>query len=396
VYSEVIMNHLLFCFQTASSELYTNHTFQLHIHFDCNSCELRNSCKNMADAGQEIRQDAGRNQDVKSIKIPQEMEDRIFSCKSVAIYEKWHQKFINFISEKDLPENLESIMCFFNEISSSYSPSTLWQCYSCLNKYYSTYKSWQSFNDIPALKNFLKAIEKDSTRKQSLILSKEELFTFFNTAPNDGKNLVRKAIAVVGYFGGLRCSEMLNLDFNDVTIDSENITIFIRFSKTDPNGQKKFYFTIPKTVSDGCPYKIVQDYITAVCKRTGRFFQNFNFKSKQFVGQPMGRNTLSAVPKYIAAFLGLENAEKYTGHCLRRSSATALADSGATTVAMKRQFRWKSETVAQSYVGQSKIFKTDVANSLGLSVGVSKCTSNSTSGEKVVNISNCSNVVINL
>ena len=253
----------------------------------------------MADAGQEIRQDAGRNQDVKSIKIPQEMEDRIFSCKSVAIYEKWHQKFINFIAEKDLPENVESIMCFFNEISSSYSPSTLWQCYSCLNKYYSTYKSWHSFNDIPALKNFLKAIEKDSTRKQSLILSKEELFTFFNTAPNDGKNLVRKAIAVVGYFGGLRCSELLNLDFNDVTIDSENITIFIRFSKTDPNGQKKFYFTIPKTVSDGCPYKIVQDYITAVCKRSGRFFQNFNFKSKQFVGQPMGRNTLSAVPKYI-------------------------------------------------------------------------------------------------
>ena len=254
----------------------------------------------------------------------------------------------------------------------------------------------ESFNDIPALKNFLKAIEKDTTRKQSLILSKEELFTFFNTAPNDGKNLVRKAIAVVGYFGGLRCSELLNLDFNDVTIDSENITIFIRFSKTDPNGQKKFYFTIPKTVSDGCPYKILQDYITAVCKRSGRFFQNFNFKSKQFVGQPMGRNTLSAVPKYIAAFLGLENAEKYTGHCLRRSSATALADSGATAVAMKRQFRWKSETVAQSYVGQSKIFKTDVANSLGLSVGVSKCTSNSTSGEKVVNISNCSNVVINL
>lgn len=87
-------------------------------------------------------------------------------------------KIHQLISEKDLPENLENIMCFFNEISSSYSPSTLWQCYSCLNKYYSTYKSWQSFNDIPALKNFLKAIEKDSTRKQSLILSKEELFIY--------------------------------------------------------------------------------------------------------------------------------------------------------------------------------------------------------------------------
>ena len=114
----------------------------------------------------------------------------------------------------------------------------------------------------------------------------------------------------------------------------------------------------------------------------------------------MGRNIYikwsPEIHLYIAAFLGLENAEKYTGHCLRRSSATALADSGATTVAMKRQFRWKSETVAQSYVGQSKIFKTDVANSLGLSVGVSKCTSNSTSGEKVVNICNCSNLAINL
>ena len=113
--------------------------------------------------------------------VPEEMKDKIFKCKSVAVYEKWHEKFINFISENNHPETLKSVLLFFNHISKFYAPSTLWQAYSCLNKYYSTYKSWKSFNDTSLLKNFLKKIEKDSAtvKKQSLILAKEELHDFF-------------------------------------------------------------------------------------------------------------------------------------------------------------------------------------------------------------------------
>ena len=100
--------------------------------------------------------------------VPKEINDQIFNCKSVAIYDKWHCMFISYLEDNNLPETLESILLFMKNISSKYASSTLWQAYSCLNKYYSTYKSWRSFNETPILKNFLKKIEKDSLKKNNL------------------------------------------------------------------------------------------------------------------------------------------------------------------------------------------------------------------------------------
>ena len=101
-------------------------------------------------------------------------------------------------------------------------------------------------------------------------------------------------------------------------------------------------------------YYIIQVLYKSVSNKKGRLFQNYNAKSKRYSGQPMGRNMIGSVPKFIARYLELENPELYTGHCFRRSSATALADSGASMTTLKRQFRWKSDTVAEGYIDQKK------------------------------------------
>ena len=117
-------------------------------------------------------------------------------------------KFMDFVQTSGL-----SVIKFFHEMAKFYAPSTLWQAYSCLNKYYSTYKSWKSFNDLPILKNYLKKIEKESgAKKKSEILTKKQIFTFLKDAPDDPKYLVRKAVAICGYYGGLRTLELLQLD----------------------------------------------------------------------------------------------------------------------------------------------------------------------------------------
>ena len=115
----------------------------------------------------------------------------------------------------------------------------------------------------------------------------------------------------------------------------------------------------------------------------------------------MGRNTIGAIPSFIASFLGLDKPDLYTGHCFRRSSATALADTGASLTTLKRQFRWKSDSVALGYVDQSKQHKLDVAKSLSISCDGDTLVKPlghdvTDSRSKVVNISNCSNVIINL
>ena len=134
-------------------------------------------------------------------------------------------------------------------------------------------------------------------------------------------------------------------------------------------------------------------YLDTVSLKTGRLFQNFNYKANCFVGQPMGRNTIGCIPMEVAKFLDLPDATSYTGHCFRRSSATELADGGVSMTTLKRQFRWKSSSVAESYIAQSKKNKIDVGNHLKFG----ECSSSSKENnneKKTVSITNCSNVFI--
>ena len=134
----------------------------------------------------------------------------------------------------------------------------------------------------------------------------------------------------------------------------------------------------------------------SVSDKNGRFFRNFNIKAKNYSVQPMGINSIAAIPKFIASFLQLKNPERFTGHCFRRSSATVLADSGATRLTLKRQFRWKSDTVAEGYLAESKALKTDVASALTINTNSFESSVENSKVVKQVNITNCSNVVINL
>jgi len=50
---------------------------------------------------------------------------------------------------------------------------------------------------------------------------------------------------------------------------------------------------------------------------------------------------------------------------MRRTSATLLADSGATTTQLQRHGGWKSAKVAGSYVAASKAGEKELATKLG-------------------------------
>jgi hypothetical protein len=78
----------------------------------------------------------------------------------------------------------------------------------------------------------------------------------------------------------------------------------------------------------------------------------------------VGKTKISNVPMIIPTFLGLPNPSSYTRHSLRVSSATALADEGATLLALKRHGQWMSDTVAVGYIRESKVVRAKTASPL--------------------------------
>jgi hypothetical protein len=62
--------------------------------------------------------------------------------------------------------------------------------------------------------------------------------------------------------------------------------------------------------------------------------------------------------------LKLPQPASYTDHCLRRSSATILVDSGANITALKRHGEWRSTTVAEGYIDHSLQNKVQTADKI--------------------------------
>lgn len=69
----------------------------------------------------------------------------------------------------------------------------------------------------------------------------------------------------------------------------------------------------------------------------------------------------------ICYFLGLENLEQYIGHTFRRGASSLLAKSNISKINLKRLGRWKSDSVAQRYIDESKANKQNISETISVS-----------------------------
>ena len=70
----------------------------------------------------------------------------------------------------------------------------------------------------------------------------------------------------------------------------------------------------------------------------GRFNQASG--TSVFTKQHLGIGQIKQVPKFIASFLKLDEPEKYTGHALRGTAATEMANQGASNRQLMQKFGW--------------------------------------------------------
>jgi integrase len=202
---------------------------------------------------------------------------------------------------------------------------------------------------IKRYQNLLKERSKQHKSNQSLVFEKEALFDWLATAPSVGEVLRDKLVALTCYYGVCRIADIIYLSFDDVHVQENEVVIDIKRAKAAAS-EAHSRFTIPR--SDGCGVvALFKTYIDAQCDKTGRFWHHI--RNGRWTTLPVGHNVLAATPERIARALHLENPARYTGHCFRRTSATALANAGATLLELKRAGGWRSDTVCQRYVADS-------------------------------------------
>lgn len=161
----------------------------------------------------------------------------------------------------------------------------------------------------------------------------------------------------MGYFGGCRCQELLNMKINHIEDRGSVMVVDIPESKTDIRKR----FTIVEE-NEFSALGLVRKYMLLRPSGPERFF--LTYRGKRCTVQPVGKNTFGKIPSKIASFLELPNPETFTGHCLRRTSATALVNAGANMTTLKRHGGWRSSTVAEGYLADSMELKNKTARML--------------------------------
>jgi hypothetical protein len=203
----------------------------------------------------------------------------------------------------------------------------------------------------------------DDVKQKAAIFDDAVLKKFMVSRRNIAYWLVRQAICIVSFFGGLRHQECMGLELEKIQRSKEGY--IITHNRVKQRSDKlESRFIVPETGGYAAQLAL---YLFKVNNQLKLYQGRVWFtgtKSDKLKTVPMGRNTVSQVPHDIAALLGLANPSLYTFHSFRRTSATSAADGGSTAAQMTDFYGWKNPSMCHEYVSSSKPAITKMAQML--------------------------------
>jgi integrase len=173
-----------------------------------------------------------------------------------------------------------------------------------------------------------------------------------------------RAVILLGFAGAFRRSELVALDIDDLTFGHDGLTVTLRRSKTDQDGQGRKvgipYGSNPET----CPVRSLRAWIEASGSDSGPVFRSLNRHGQIQPGRLSGSD-LARVDKKLAQRVGLD-ARKYAGHSLRAGHATSAAIAGASERSIMNQTGHRSVQMVRRYIRDGNLFRENSAGKLGL------------------------------
>ena len=167
------------------------------------------------------------------------------------------------------------------------------------------------------------------------------------------ENKIRdKALILLGFAGGFRRSELVNIMHEDVEFVPEGIKILIRRSKTDQSGEGIIKAIPYFDNKEFCPVITLKNFIK-------RKFSKDN-KGKVF---EISDKSVALIIKKYANKAGLDSS-RYAGHSLRSGFATTAAEFGAEERNIMAMTGHKTTQMVRRYIHEANLFKNNALNKI--------------------------------
>ena len=182
---------------------------------------------------------------------------------------------------------------------------------------------------------------------------------------DDIRSIRDKSLILLGFVGGFRRSEIVNIDYEDIEeFDTEGLLINITKSKTDQRSEGR-QLLIPYSDNENyCPVKQLQKWLNVSQIKSGPIYRKINKSNLIQENRLSDKVVVIKVKKYLEK-AGI-NSKMYAGHSLRSGFATSAALAGASLEEIKRTTGHKSDKIVQGYLDSASLVKKNAAKKLDL------------------------------
>ena len=170
----------------------------------------------------------------------------------------------------------------------------------------------------------------------------------------DEKKIRDKALILIGFAGGFRRSELVNILHEDVEFVTEGIKILIKRSKTDQSGEGIIKAIPYFDNQEFCPVLALKHYIN----------EKVSKKNEDKVFEMSDKSVALIIKKY-AQKAGLDPS-RYAGHSLRSGFATTAAEFGAEERNIMAMTGHKTTQMVRRYIQEANLFKNNALNKIKL------------------------------
>tara|TARA_A100001011_G_C14316777_1_gene848327 strand:- start:5177 stop:6094 length:918 start_codon:yes stop_codon:yes gene_type:complete len=164
------------------------------------------------------------------------------------------------------------------------------------------------------------------------------------------KKIRNKSLILLGFAGGFRRSELVNIEYSDLEFVNEGLKILIKQSKTDQLGEGSIKAIPYFSNNEYCPVTKLKDWINYKNINNGKIFD-------------ISDKSVSLIIKRYAFLAGLE-AHKYGGHSLRSGFATSTAEAGAEERNIMAMTGHKTTQMVRRYIQEANLFKNNALNKI--------------------------------
>ena len=283
------------------------------------------------------------------------------SLNTIRAYKSDFKDFSNFCKKnnfKSLPADPKIVSFYITHLSSISKVSTLKRRLASISVVHKIKGFYIDIKHPLIIENFMGIQRKlgvfQKSKKPILINELKEIIkTIESTEKNEIKKIRNKALILVGFAGGFRRSELVNIKLDDLEFTKEGLKIFIQRSKTDQSGEGMTKAIPYFKDKNFCPVVSIKNWIEIIKSKTNSLIFDISDKMVAVL-----------IKKYLQK-AGFDNT-KYSGHSLRSGFATVAADHGADEKSIMNMTGHKSSTMVRRYIKEINLFKNNPLNKISL------------------------------